>query len=326
MTNELVHVRTPTYRRNDYLKRALQSLIAQDHENWVCEVFDDDPDGGGEMVVDELSDSRIKYCKNPVQNFASKNIDKCFSKNNPYDADYFFVLEDDNFILDRFISENIRILKDKGVKLLMRNQFIELNSGTIDAKLSDFGVMDSLFVDRVYQKDEFRVSLLLGIGVSNGGMFWSKDAETNLEIEYNCTATFQEYMRTFLIREPIYAAMKPLAVWAENGAQTVRDLGTKLNTRKKVIDESCNIGILRKNIWLHLGQYNNKYDILSKNFNIQKHKLSLSLFDAGMPFTALKYFVYKKSRFKPMVRGLIYHFLGKEYSWLKLIIENRNLL
>ncbi len=40
----LVHIRTPTYKRPAALKRALQSMIAQTWENWVCDVYDDDPD------------------------------------------------------------------------------------------------------------------------------------------------------------------------------------------------------------------------------------------------------------------------------------------
>ena len=32
-----------TYRRNHLLPRALRSLVAQTHTNWVCELHNDDP-------------------------------------------------------------------------------------------------------------------------------------------------------------------------------------------------------------------------------------------------------------------------------------------
>ena len=49
----LVLVRTPTYRRPDLLTRAMRCLQAQTHEDWICEVCDDCPDGSARAVVEE---------------------------------------------------------------------------------------------------------------------------------------------------------------------------------------------------------------------------------------------------------------------------------
>ncbi|MEO1240189.1 MAG: glycosyltransferase family 2 protein [Pseudomonadota bacterium] len=40
----VVHVRMPTYKRPKMLRRALECLQSQTMPNWVCDVFDDDPD------------------------------------------------------------------------------------------------------------------------------------------------------------------------------------------------------------------------------------------------------------------------------------------
>jgi hypothetical protein len=249
----LVHVRTPAYRRPEALRRCLQSLEAQTWDNWICDVFDDDPAQSGADVCAALADPRIRYTPNTPQKFASRNLDGCFSAANPHHADYFCVLEDDNFLLPAFFAENITICRKQGVNLVLRNQLIELGFGTPDARLSETGVLDALFTEGIFEPAAFRLSLLMGIGVSNGGLFWSRSARTALEIGYSCTATMQEYMRTFSIAEPIYVAMTPLGVWADNGAATTRnaDLGTSYLRRE--LDLKRAIQVLQRKAWQTAG-------------------------------------------------------------------------
>jgi hypothetical protein len=245
----LVHVRTPTYKRPAALKRALESMIAQDFGNWVCDVYDDDPEAGGRAVVEALGDGRVRYTHNQPQKFASRNIDSCFSAANPHDADYFCVVEDDNFVLPGFFSENIALCREQHVEIVLRNQFIEHASGTPAARLSEGGVLDALFTEGLYRPERFRMSLLIGIGVSNGGLFWSRDARSQLEIQFPCTATMQEYMRTYSIVEPIYVAMTPLAVWAENAEQTTRNAELKASYLSRELDLKRSIQVLQRLVW-----------------------------------------------------------------------------
>ncbi|WP_375597141.1 glycosyltransferase family 2 protein [Devosia sp. Naph2] len=252
MTSDaLVDVRTPTYRRPDMLYRALSSLIEQTHQHWQCRVFDDDPDGAGEKVVAALKDLRIKYHHNRPQNFASKNIDKCFSSVSQDDAEYFCVLEDDNFLLPGFMQANIAACRDRGVEIVLRNQLIEHASGTDRARLSAGGVLDSLFTERTYEPSLFRLSLLAGIGVSNGGLFWSRRAVSKLEIGHRCTATLQEYLRTYSIAEPIHVAMEPLAVWAENAELTTRNNEISAGYLRRELDLKRSVQRLQRSVWMN---------------------------------------------------------------------------
>ncbi|GLQ57970.1 glycosyltransferase family 2 protein [Devosia nitrariae] len=250
----LVHVRTPTYKRPEALKRALGSLIAQTWTNWVCDVYDDDPTGAGKAAVEALADPRIHYNHNSPQRFASKNINQCFTAANPRSADYFCVVEDDNYILPTFFAENIALCRQEGVEILLRNQFIEHASGTTEAHLSQGGLLDRLYVDGLYQSEDFRQSLLIGIGVSNGGLFWSRDTKCRLEIEYSTTATLQEYMRTFSICEPIYVAMTPLAVWAENAEQTTRNAELKASYLRRELDLKRSVQALQRAVWRRMSR------------------------------------------------------------------------
>lgn len=249
-----VHVRTPTYKRPDALRRCIESMQAQSWQNWVCDIYDDDPAGSAEEVVEAVADTRVHFNHNRPQRFASKNIDQCFSRDNPRDADFFCVVEDDNFILPDFMADNIRICRERGVDLVMRNQLIEYASGTPQARLSQFGIFDRMFREGVYQAERFRLSLIPGIGVSNGALFWTRSAKSRLEIGFACTATLQEYMRTFSIWEDIYVAIEPLAVWAENGDQTTRDLGGRAGYLRRELDLKRSIQRLQKEAWRLAGQ------------------------------------------------------------------------
>jgi glycosyltransferase involved in cell wall biosynthesis len=253
LAEALVQVRTPTYRRPEALHRCLRSLQAQTWQNWVCDVYDDDPERSARAVCNDLGDPRIFYNHNDPQEYASRNIDKCFSRENPRQADYFCVVEDDNYILPEFMQANVDACRRLGVELMLRNQYVEFDSGTPEAKLSDFGIFDEMFVERIYEPEEFRLSLIPGIGVSNGAIFWSRDATSQLEIGYACTATLQEYMRTYSVTERLYVAKKPLAVWAQNGEQTTRDLGATASYLKRELDLKRAIQTLQREAWRGAG-------------------------------------------------------------------------
>ena len=120
----LVLVRTPTYRRPALLKRALGGLQAQTHQEWICEVRDDCPEGSARSTVEELNDPRIRYIRNQPQKFMIENLDACFLKDNPYNAEYFFMLEDDNQVLPRYMERGIEITKQMGVNVCQINQSI----------------------------------------------------------------------------------------------------------------------------------------------------------------------------------------------------------
>jgi hypothetical protein len=318
----LVHARTPTYKRPDMLRRALQSLQAQTHTNWICDVYDDDRDGAGRPVVEALADPRIRYTLNPKQNFASRNIDQCFTAQNPHEADYFCVVEDDNFLLPRFMEDNLRIAREQGVALILRNQLIELGSGTPDARLSEAGILDEMFAEGRYEPSQFRLSLIPGIGVSNGGLFWSRDAKSRLEIGYACTATLQEYLRTFSVWEDIYVAMDPLAVWAENGAQTTRDLGGTAGYLKRELDLKRAVQILQREAWALAGRDRQREFLESASFRYPAELRARGLVKALIT-TRTGTHLGLKEKLELAARGLLIRTAGRPEPELPDFIASR---
>ncbi len=216
-TSALCEIRVLTYRRPEMLRRALRSVIDQTHQDWVARIFDDSPDREGEGVVRDLGDRRLDYRPNPRRLGAAKNTDQAFSTGPLVGGRYACVLEDDNWYLPTFLEDNIRLLAEKGCPILLRNQRIdrEASAGseptgrTTRGQLLDEGILDPA---------RLHALVLVSEGISNGGLFWQTDARSELQVgPWVEDAYLQEHCRTLQIREPVYFAAEPLAIWSEMG-------------------------------------------------------------------------------------------------------------
>ena len=315
-----VHVRAPTYKRPEQLRRALTGLLHQTEPDWLCHVYDDDPDRSGESVVADLNDARIVYHPNPVNLKASENIDRCFTKQNPYGADYFFVLEDDNQVLPTHLEDNIRIIEREGVQVVLRNQLVEHDFGTDHARLSETGVLEQKFEEGIYSPERFHLALIADMGVSNGGLFWSKNAISDLEIGEHTSATLQEYLRTFAVVEPVYIAMTPTAIWAENGARTTRDFGTARGWFRRELALKRSVQILQRLVWQRADMAARADFVEGSGFNypaamratgLVKSHICLSVGEALSPYEKLRL----------ALRGAMIRAIGRPEAGLATYLE-----
>lgn len=101
-----VRVYLLTYRRNHLLPRALNSLLAQTHTNWICELHNDDPeDSFPQKLVDEVNDPRIIYRPHPRNLGPTENFNNVFR---PVPEKFISLLEDDNWwepqLLERLLA------------------------------------------------------------------------------------------------------------------------------------------------------------------------------------------------------------------------------
>lgn len=67
----------PFYKGIPYLARALQSILAQEDQNWRAYVCDDGPEPGVEELVTSLGRGRIRYYKNPTNIGMAGNFNRC---------------------------------------------------------------------------------------------------------------------------------------------------------------------------------------------------------------------------------------------------------
>lgn len=212
----LCEVRVPTYKRPDLLKRALHSLLDQTHSDWKAIVLDDSPQKEAQEVVIELRDNRIIYKPNPQNLGRSRNLDYAFSPQGYLSGTYAFVLEDDNYLLSNFIAENIRVLEDKQVGIVLRNQEVRLEKCGASLVTGET-TRGRWFQEKIYDPLQIYSRLFFCEGISNGGLFWhTRRIQSNLQIGPQVENSWhQEVLRTLRIQEPVYFAQEPLCIFTE---------------------------------------------------------------------------------------------------------------
>jgi glycosyltransferase involved in cell wall biosynthesis len=91
-----------TYRRNNLLPRAVESLLKQTHKNWICELHNDDPNDlfPGQLVA-QINDPRIRYIRHVKNIGAMGSFNLAFQ---PVAEQYISLLEDDNWWEPDFLS------------------------------------------------------------------------------------------------------------------------------------------------------------------------------------------------------------------------------
>jgi hypothetical protein len=90
----LIRVGVTTFQRPAMLARALASLRAQTHHDWIATVYNDDPDDlSPARLVVELGDSRIACITTPARLGPVRAFNAAYTEGN---EPYFALLEDDN--------------------------------------------------------------------------------------------------------------------------------------------------------------------------------------------------------------------------------------
>ncbi len=103
----MITVITPTYKRHQYLKNAIDSVLAQTLKDFELIIVDDNPPGSEERVrtedvIREISDPRVHYIKN------EKNLGGAGSRNRAIEmakGEYIAFLDDD----DMYLPDRLRV-------------------------------------------------------------------------------------------------------------------------------------------------------------------------------------------------------------------------
>ena len=99
-----------TYKRNHLLSRAVESLLKQTFQNWVCELHNDCPDDPYPAVyVESLNDPRFIIKTHDVNMGATASFNLAFAG---CDEDFASILEDDNWWEPTFLQEMIALMEN----------------------------------------------------------------------------------------------------------------------------------------------------------------------------------------------------------------------
>jgi len=205
-------VRIATCDRPGMLCRALKSLQSQNYPNWKAIVFDDSSSSEPREVVQGISDDRISYIHNPRRLGAAGNIDQCFSPTRFSDGSYACLLEDDNFWFPEFLSLISDRLGKGDWNLILANQRISDEGASL--RPASETTRGGWFTAGGVEPLDLRATLLLMEGLSNGGLIWRLDGQTNLQVGSTVQETgLQEACRSLLVGAPFLFVEEALAVW-----------------------------------------------------------------------------------------------------------------
>jgi glycosyltransferase involved in cell wall biosynthesis len=119
----LIRVFMPTHRRPATLRRAIQSLISQAFEDWICEVHNDAPDDEEPAVIlAEFADRRIELHRHKTNWGAVATLNHAYAGGS---EPYATILEDDNWWEPGFLARLLETLeKNRSSNLAWSNMRI----------------------------------------------------------------------------------------------------------------------------------------------------------------------------------------------------------
>jgi glycosyltransferase involved in cell wall biosynthesis len=107
-TSPLVSVAMPTFNRPEYLRRALEGVVAQSHVNLEILVGDNGNSSITREIVESFNDPRITYIGREQNLGMALNVLSLFKQGR---GDYFCVLADDDFWGEDFVAKLVTALE-----------------------------------------------------------------------------------------------------------------------------------------------------------------------------------------------------------------------
>lgn len=211
----------PAYNRPVLLDRALRSLQAQDHGEWVAVVLDDSREQSGRSVVEALGDSRIRYVQNEERLGSTGNLNRAFSPEPMAGGQCSFILEDDNAITPDFISTALRRLSESRLNVISLNQKCVLPDGK-GRFVAQPGAGRPEDADIVWSNDRLILSSFLKPGLPNGGYFWRCNTVDLRVDERIREPMLQESARQLRVGGDIFLAKEACSLWSALPPDLVR--------------------------------------------------------------------------------------------------------
>lgn len=132
---ELVSIITPSYNTANYIEETIQSVLNQTYENWEMIIVDDCSTDNTDMVVQKyLSDSRIKYLKNPKNSGAA--VSRNYALREAKGKWIAFLDSDDIWLADK-LEKQIEFMKKNNYNFSYTNyEEIDENSNSLGVFVS----------------------------------------------------------------------------------------------------------------------------------------------------------------------------------------------
>ena len=201
-----------TYHRTHLLKRAIESVIAQTHNNWIAEVLNDDPDDltVGKLIA-EIADNRIHLSVPALKRGGTGNFNYAFKKiSEPFAA----ILEDDNWYEATYFETMLKeLLKNPSVEMAVANERIWIEKK--DGQWDDTG---KNIWNENGQNSLYQYSLKEKCGsakICNSSMFWRTEKAFDWLTPADLPIDVTEHFRERVLPHPILLVKTPLVNFAQ---------------------------------------------------------------------------------------------------------------
>jgi glycosyltransferase involved in cell wall biosynthesis len=197
-----------TYKRNHLLIRAINSLLNQTFQNWVCELHNDSvEDSFPEQYIKQLHDNRF-IIKNHESNLGgTKSFNLAFTG---CPEKYASILEDDNWWEPDFLEQMINVMdSNPTINIAWSNMFIWRE--VADSNWANTGktIWNETETDKTFDWSANRPAM--AALHSNGAMIYKGAEAANYSIPDDCEFSIIEPVRERLFKFPIYLVIKPMA-------------------------------------------------------------------------------------------------------------------
>lgn len=123
--SELVSIIMPSYNTEKFIKKTIESVVAQSYTNWELIIVDDcSPDNTDEVVKPFLSDQRIKYLKNEKNSGAAVSRNRALREAK---GKWIAFLDSDDLWRPEKLEKQIRFMEEHGYAFTFTDYRICLN-------------------------------------------------------------------------------------------------------------------------------------------------------------------------------------------------------
>jgi len=224
MSNILFSVIVPTYNRESFIVKTIQSVLSQTYLNFELIIVDDGSTDNTEQLVKKIQDKRIKYYK-------KKNGERGAARNygtNKAKGGYITFLDSDDLLYSKYLEEaNSFIKRNKSIAVFHQLYEVRNNTGKL-IQAADYS-----------NSNIFKSLITKGNFMSCQGLFLKNDtAKSNLFNEDRKLAGSEDYELLLRISATTNIIVNPVVTSAliEHPERSVVKIDAdKLITRKELM-------------------------------------------------------------------------------------------
>lgn len=279
--NHKVSIIIPTYKRSEYLIRAIESVLNQDYTNVEIIVVDDnDPSSIYRKETENkiqiyLENEKVKYMKN------EKNLGGALARNVGIHAstgNYITFLDDDDIYLPSKISYQLKFMIEKGFELT----FMDVRIHSMDDRLIDY--REHKYVSNLEQKELLKNHLMHHLTPTGTYMF---KRESLIRIDgFDDVSVGQEFR---LMLKAIESGLKIGYIPIAYVIQYIHD-GERISVGKNKLEKEIELYNFKKKYFDELSEKQKKYikfrhhvvmavvGIRSRNISISVYNLLLAIY------------------------------------------------